>query len=122
MVEVYEDLLVVGHGLFAPHVWQNKPSVGTITPRKFVIGILGNSSFKIFIICCKEESDYALEFPGVALCPTISSRKNNPFLSKMQPLKSFELFEFNLRVQEAKNNTDFFCLDPVLRRCKANSL
>lgn len=40
----------------------------------------------------------------------------------MQPLKSFELFEFNLRVQEAKNNTDFFlCLDPVLRRCKANS-
>lgn len=41
----------------------------------------------------------------------------------MQPLKSFELFEFNLRVQEAKNNTDFFlCLDPVLRRCKANSL
>ena len=48
------------------------------------------------------------EFPGVALCPTISSRKNNPFLSKMQPLKSFELFEFNLRVQEAKNNTDFF--------------
>lgn len=62
MVEVYEDLLVVGQGSFAPHVWQNKPSVGTITPRKFVIGILGNSSFKIFIICCKEESDYALEF------------------------------------------------------------
>ena len=25
MVEVYEDLLVVGHGSFAPHVSQNKP-------------------------------------------------------------------------------------------------
>lgn len=34
----------------------------------------------------------------------------------MQPLKSFELFEFNLRVQEAKNNTDFFFL---LRSCFA---
>jgi len=33
----------------------------------------------------------------------------------MQPLKCFELFEFNLRVQEAKNNTDFF----LLRSCFA---